>query len=387
MSNISSISARDPKETKRAFLVRETSMSSPATLTGDQDYDRLKEVKQFDDSKIGVKGLLDSGLTSIPRFFCHPPEARPSPRPTTRPDPKILVPVVDLSAPRSDAVDQIRRAAVSVGFFQVTNHGVPAAVIRRTVAAVKAFNEQPTEEKMVHYRREIDRGITFSTNVDLFHSKAASWRDTIQMRAAPNPPIPGDVPEAVRSELFEWDKEVSRVGSDVLGLLSEGLGVRPERLKEMGCSGSRTLAVHYYPYCPDPDLTYGLTSHTDPGVVTVVLQNGVGGLQVKYGEEWVDVEPVPDALVINIGDILQIMSNDEYKSVEHRVLANPLHEARVSVAIFFNTSDRESLFGPLPELVSPDKPARYRQFTMSDYMQRFFKKELDGKTLTNYYRV
>ena len=68
-------------------------------------------------------------------------------------------------------------------------------------------------------------------------------------------------------------------------------------------------------------------------------------------------------------------------------MANPLHEARVSVAIFFNTIDRESLFGPLPELVSPDKPARYRQFTMSDYMQRFFTKELGGKTLTNYYRV
>ncbi|GFS40504.1 hypothetical protein Acr_00g0068960 [Actinidia rufa] len=280
--------------------------SSPATLTRDQDYDRLKEVKNFDDSKIGVKGLLDSGLTSIPRFFRHPPEARPSPRQTTRPDPKTLVPVVDLSAPRSDArrPNPPRRRLRRVSSRSPTM-GVPAAVIRRTVAAVKAFNEQPTEEKMVHYRREIDRGITFSTNVDLFHSKAASWRDTIQMRAAPNPPIPDDVPEAVRSELFEWDKEVCRVGSDVLGLLSEGLGVRPERLKEMGCSGSRTLAVHYYPYCPDPDLTYGLTSHTDPGVVTVVLQNGVGGLQVKYGEEWVDVEPVPDALVINIGDILQ----------------------------------------------------------------------------------
>lgn len=84
---------------------------------------------------------------------------------------------------------------------------------------------------------------------------------------------------------------------------------------------------------------------------------------------------------------LQIISNDEYKSVEHRVLANPLQEPRVSVAVFCNPSNRDGLFGPLPELVSQEKPARYRQFTLSDYMQRFFKKELDGKTLTNYYRL
>lgn len=92
----------------------------------------------------------------------------------------------------------------------------------------------------------------------------------------------------------------------MLGLLSEGLGVEEGRLKEMTCLEGRTMVAHYYPYCPRPDLTYGLTSHTDPGVVTVLVQNEVGGLQVKVGEEWVDVEPVEGAVVINIGDILQV---------------------------------------------------------------------------------
>ncbi|OMO93995.1 Oxoglutarate/iron-dependent dioxygenase [Corchorus olitorius] len=81
------------------------------------------------------------------------------------------------------------------------------------------------------------------------------------------------------------------------------------------------------------------------------------------------------------------MSNDEYKSVEHRVLANPSHEPRISIAVFFNAGDREALYGPFSELISPEKPARYRQFNYNDYMKRFFTKELDGKTLTNYYRV
>ena len=81
------------------------------------------------------------------------------------------------------------------------------------------------------------------------------------------------------------------------------------------------------------------------------------------------------------------MSNDEYKSVEHRVLANPSNEPRVSIAVFFNSSAREALYGPFSELTSPEKPALYRQFTYNDYMTRFFTKELDGKTLTNYYKL
>ncbi|XP_058184743.1 1-aminocyclopropane-1-carboxylate oxidase homolog 1-like [Rhododendron vialii] len=370
--------------------------SSSLTLTSDphhphQDYDRLKEVKQFDDSKLGVKGLLDSGLassSSIPLIFHHPPDSQPGPIPHTRPThTHHSIPIVDFSAPKPILTDQITRAASTVGFFQITNHGIPLHVIQRTLAAVKSFNELPAEIKTAHYHREVGRGVTFSTNVDLYQSKAASWRDTLQMRVSPVPPNPSDIPEVVREELLEWNEEVERIGKRVLGFLSEGLGVEEGRLKEMTCLEGRTMVAHYYPYCPRPDLTYGLTSHTDPGVVTVLVQNEVRGLQVKVGEEWVDVEPVEGAVVINIGDILQIISNDEYKSVEHRVLANPLQEPRVSVAVFCNPSNRDGLFGPLPELVLQEKPARYRQFTLSDYLQRFFKKELDGKTLTNYYRL
>uniref|UniRef100_A0A2P2N3W2 Uncharacterized protein n=1 Tax=Rhizophora mucronata TaxID=61149 RepID=A0A2P2N3W2_RHIMU len=81
------------------------------------------------------------------------------------------------------------------------------------------------------------------------------------------------------------------------------------------------------------------------------------------------------------------MSNDEYTSVEHRVLANPSQDPRVSIAIFFNPCVRDNMFGPFPELVSTEKPAVYQQFTLADYLKRFFTKELDGKSLTNYYKL
>lgn len=92
----------------------------------------------------------------------------------------------------------------------------------------------------------------------------------------------------------------------MFGLLCEGLGLKTDMLTEKTFLEGRMMVGHYYPYCPQPDLTVGITSHTDPGPLTILLQDDKGGLQIKHGEEWVDVKPVPGALVINIGDILQV---------------------------------------------------------------------------------
>ncbi|KAF3432129.1 hypothetical protein FNV43_RR26868 [Rhamnella rubrinervis] len=364
-------------------------MTRTAMTSSDEEYDRAKEVKQFDDSKMGVKGLVDSGLTTIPRIFIHPPETLSDLKSTsqTRPD-SISIPTIDLSGCydsdlRSTIADQISRAARESGFFQITNHGIPSETIDRTIAAIKAFHEQPTEIKSQFYSREMGSGVSYISNIDLYQSKAASWRDTLQVRMGLNLPAP----EICRKEVVDWDREVKRLGEKLMGLLSEGLGLSTERLSEMTFLEGRLMAGHYYPYCPQPDLTVGLASHTDPGVLTVLIQDRTGGLQVKSGGAWVDVKPVPGAVVINVGDLFQIISNDEYKSVEHRVLANSSGEPRVSIAVFFNPSKREELYGPLPELVSPEKPALFRRFTLSEFMRKFFSKELDGKSLINYYMV
>ncbi|KAJ0634088.1 putative non-heme dioxygenase domain, isopenicillin N synthase [Helianthus annuus] len=161
-----------------------------APVTTEQDYDRLKEVKQFDESKIGVKGLLDSGITTIPRFFHHPPENLPGPKPKNRP--RLTVPVVDLSGDRSTVVEQIRQSASTIGFFQIVNHRIPVTVIDvnhripvtvidSAVGSMKEFFEQPNEYKMRFYHREAGKGAAYSTNFDLYQSKAASWRDTLQV--------------------------------------------------------------------------------------------------------------------------------------------------------------------------------------------------------------
>ncbi|GAB2228643.1 hypothetical protein Droror1_Dr00022764 [Drosera rotundifolia] len=343
---------------------------------------RLNELKQFDETKLGVKGLVDAGISTIPSIFRH---SHSLPLPSF-PSSSTLIPITDLSGPRGAVIEQIRSAASKFGFFQVVNHEVPMEVMERVVEAVRGFNESEDEVRKGYYKREMGDGFGYSTNVDLYLSKAASWRDTVQVRLGPVMAQLDAIPEILRNEVVEWDREVKKFGEHLMELMCEGLGVNPQRLKEMSCLEGRVMAAHYYPCCPEPDQTIGLASHTDPGVLTVLLQDQVGGLQVLYEGEWLDVKPVPGALVINIGDILQIISNDEYKSGEHRVLANPFQTPRVSIAVFLNPSNRDGLFGPLPELVSPEKPALYRQFTFADFMKKFFTKELDGKSLINFFR-
>ncbi|KAF3432122.1 hypothetical protein FNV43_RR26861 [Rhamnella rubrinervis] len=363
-------------------------MTAMAMSTYDADYDRANEVKLFDESKKGVKGLVDSGLTTIPRFFIYPPETLSDLKPDshTRPE-SISIPIIDLSGSRSAIVDQISRAAREFGFFQIINHGIALETIERTISAIKAFHEQPTEIKAPFYRREVRNCVRYFSNIDLYHSEAASWRDTLHVMLGSNPPAAGGLPEICREEVLDWDREVEVLGGKLMGLMSEGLGLSTERLKEYTCLEGKAMVGQYYPNCPQPDLTMGNGSHTDPGVFTVLIQDQTGGLQVKYGGLWVDVKPVRGAIVVNVGDLLQIMTNDEYKSVFHRVLANSSGQPRVSVAVFPQPGKREELYGPLPELVSPNKPALYKQFMYLEYMRKFFSKQIDGKTLLSQYKL
>ncbi|CAK9323996.1 unnamed protein product [Citrullus colocynthis] len=359
------------------------------------DFDRATELKQFDETKAGVKGLLDAGINQIPRIFIHPPETLSDLKPSSKSPSSsaaVVIPTVDLvglDSPdlRPSIVGQIRNAASTFGFFQIINHGVPQKVLDDILDSIRAFHELPSEAKSPYYRRDVETGVSYLSNIDLFNAKAASWRDTIQIGLGPVAAAPENIPAICRAAVAEWAKETERLGYLLEEVLCEGLGLRSERLKEATYGEGRMMVGHYYPYCPQPDLTVGIKSHTDPGVLTVLLQDHIGGLQIRHGDGWVDVEPVAGALVINIGDLLQIASNDVYKSVEHRVRANGKSEARVSVAVFYNPRIRDNLYGPLPELISSDRPAVYQQFTYADYITRFFNKELDGKSLPNHYRI
>ncbi|KAG6717429.1 hypothetical protein I3842_04G098700, partial [Carya illinoinensis] len=291
---------------------------------------------------------------------------------------------------RQKLVAEIKEATATWGFFQVINHGVPVSVLDETINAIRAFHDQPQEVRAKHYKRQDSQGVMYATNNDLYRAKAATWHDSLAVWLSPEKvrAKEEEIPEICRKEVLAWESHATKVAEALFELLSEGLGVEAGRFKELGFLGGKALVGHCYPYCPRPDLTLGITSHTDSGL-TVLLQNQVAGLQVKHGDEWVNVKPIPGALTINIGDSIQIISNDNYISVEHRVLANPCKEPRISIVMFFKVGNRgdSEYFGPLEELVSAEKPRLYRKFTVQDLQKNFYSKGLDSKSIIEQFKL
>ncbi|CAI0559147.1 unnamed protein product, partial [Linum tenue] len=130
---------------------------------------------------------------------------------------------------------------------------------------------------------------------------------------------------------LEYCKEVLKVGDVIiLELLSEALGLNPNQLKEMGCAKGIYVVSHYYPACPQPELTQGTSLHQDNDFITVLYQDHNGGLQFLHQDHWVDVPPVQGLLSSTL------ISNDKFVSMEHRVESKTIGP-RVSVACSFTT--------------------------------------------------
>ncbi|KAJ9169594.1 hypothetical protein P3X46_017763 [Hevea brasiliensis] len=368
-------------------IISTAANSVPRDQDDESIYNKAEQVKAFDDTRAGVKGLVDSGVTKIPTFFVHPPEnvQRSSSSNTSYSSSNLQqVPVIDLEGietcgRRLKVINEIRNASETWGFFQMINHGIPVNVLDEMLASVKRFHEQPQEVKMEWYSRDSKRPVRFFCNGDLLVNKSpANWRDTIAFDFQDGELDPCLYPQICREAVSEYIKHVIKMSKTISELLSEALGLRRDYLSELECMETESLVCHYYPICPEPDLTLGTTKHTDPSFLTILLQDNTGGLQVLHQNQWVDVPPEEGALVVNIGDFMQLISNDKFRSVEHRVLAGGIRP-RTSIACFFypSTANKFKPYGAVQELLSGNPPI-YRETHIAEYLAFFRSKGLDG---------
>ncbi|CAN1279535.1 1-aminocyclopropane-1-carboxylate oxidase homolog 1 [Linum perenne] len=288
---------------------------------------------------------MDTGITEIPRIF-HAPHHLLHDRPTAAADdPNFVLPIIDLKGlshdleKRKQIVEQVRDASANWGFFHLVNHGIPDSLLQEMKAGVGRFHELDVEQKKQFFER--------------------------------------DDPTEI---LAEYTVEVLKLGDLVLELLSEALGLNSGHLKEMDCANGLYLLCHYYPPCPQPELTMGGTKHQDDSFITLLLQDDdIGGLQILHQNKWVDVPRLHGGLVVNIGDLLQLVSNDKFTSAEHRILANKVGP-RISVASFFTTGYAENsrMYGPIKELLSEEEHPKYREVSLQEYSAHMETKGLNG---------
>jgi len=171
---------------------------------------------------------------------------------------------------------------------------------------------------------------------------------------------------SLRGVMQEVADAMSRVAKAVAVALAGSLMQGRRQAAEAfpaGCDETTCfLRLNRYPACPFAPDTFGLVPHTDSDFLTVLCQDQVGGLQLMKDARWVAVKPHPDALIVNIGDLFQAWSNNRYKSVEHKVVANAKAE-RFSAAYFLCPS-YDSPVGTCGE------PSPYRTFTFGEYRRK-----------------
>jgi isopenicillin N synthase-like dioxygenase len=284
-------------------------------------------------------------------------------------DSRQQVPVIDLAGAHAGKVQQVAIACGDWGFFQVANHGLDSALSKALHAASQEFFAQPLAQKRSaarsvdnpfgYYDRELTKNLRDRKEIfDFAPGGTTPW-----------PPAP----DGFRPALERYASACHQLALHLLELCCEGLGAEPRSLSGRFQPGhSSFLRLNYYPHSDPLAGTgapatgpFGISHHTDAGALTVLLQDEVAGLQVYRNHQWFDVTPVAETLTINIGDMLQVWSNDRYQAPLHRVLASRARD-RFSTAYFFNPA-YNAVVAPLGPVVSGADPAHYRPIIWGEF--------------------
>ena len=283
----------------------------------------------------------------------------------------LKIPVIDVHQFRNDDhLGELDVACTEWGCFQIINHGIPDVVIASLHTQMGAFFDLPlTTKKTIERTRTnpwgfFDQELTKNLRDSKEIFDVGPGTDTGPL-AGSAPQWPENIP-AFKSAILGFYDASQSIAEKILMGISRNLGMPGDFLtSDFGERQTSFLRLNYYPLSDQAEENLGISHHTDAGAVTVMSQDMNSGLQIRRNDEWHTVVPRADALVINIGDIVQVWSNDRYVAPLHRVLAS-VEAKRYSAPFFFNP-DYDLDYAPVDGVVSEDSPAHYRAINWGEF--------------------
>jgi len=298
-------------------------------------------------------------------------------------DPHKGVPIIDIEAlinsetPTLDTpgVAEFVDACKEWGFIQIKNHGVPLDHFEKMLDYSKRFFALPLEVKK-SIKRTPDNTLGYFD--DEYTKRMVDWKECFDYAMCKgqfdnakeahgwNVWLDETKPECESIEgmhdLFkDYMFRMRRLGYKLISAMSLGLGIPHDTLHKWYDEDSTFTRLNHYPPCDNPK-KFAIAHHTDAGAITILHQQNVNALQVLNFEDlkWYPIPPVEGALVINIGDVMQVWSNDTYLASVHRVKAN-LNLERFSIPTFFNPSF-DTVYEPQGDDEPVYRPISWRKF-------------------------
>jgi len=292
------------------------------------------------------------------------------------------LPVIDLSvarrggAARSAVARQLDLACSEFGFFYLVGHEAGTPLTDRLLALAREFfASDPAEKMRVHMSRggrawrgyfpvggeltsgqpDLKEGLYFGTELGDEDPRVHAGMPMHGPNLFP------EVPQ-FRASVLGYMSALEAVGQQVLSLMAEGLQLQSDYFRQR-LTADPTVLFRIFRYPPDEAARegWGVGAHTDYGLLTLLQQDAVGGLQVLNREQWLDVPPLTDSLVCNVGDMLERLTNGRYLSALHRA-KNLSARERLSMVLFLDPSfdaKLEPLPGVMCDSVEPHTNVRW----------------------------
>ena len=288
-----------------------------------------------------------------------------------------LVPTVDISRPTSTSIADLDRACRDHGFFLLAGHGLDDLIDRTWLETARFFDTErdvrtaimrDEENPLGYFDRELTKRKRDHKEVFDFIDPSIPDLD-LRNRWPAN--LPG-----FRQTMVELFDALSALTDRTLSLIHDALDLSPAgRERIISSRNSSTIRLNHYPVGdPVPAAERAglaelgetaLGYHTDPGTITLLLQDDTGGLQTESLDHgWIDVPPAPGTIVVNLGDCMQAWTNDRYRAAVHRVV--PMTTSRRFSIPYFSNPSRPTIVEPVAELC--EGLPRYRPFAWREFM-------------------